>query len=248
MNKYLVLFCIVISYSFVSDGFKNQQLKYSRVQEAYDDYQEDVLSLLHLKRIDERDFSIYLRAFKREKEIELWGKNTSDKEYTLIKTYDICKTSGKLGPKRKQGDSQIPEGFYHINRFNPQSQFHLSLGLNYPNRSDVILGKKNKLGGDIFIHGSCVTRGCLPITDEGIKELYVFCIEAKNAGQKRIPVTMFPCHLYTENYEKLCVDFYSNKKLIGLWTDLKIAYEIFNETGQLPNIRFLDSGRHKVFQ
>jgi murein L,D-transpeptidase YafK len=106
-------------------------------------------------------------------------KNTSDQEFLHIKTYTVCATSGLIGPKRMQGDLQIPEGFYYIDRFNPYSNFYLSLGINYPNTSDRILGDKNNLGGDIFIHGDCVTIGCLPITDSEIKELYIFCVEAK---------------------------------------------------------------------
>ncbi len=109
---------------------------------------------------------ILLRAYKQESELELWAKNKKDKQYTLLKTYKICASSGTLGPKRKQGDIQVPEGFYVIDRFNPVSNFYLSLGVSYPNASDKILGVKGALGGDIFIHGNCVTIGCLPISDD----------------------------------------------------------------------------------
>src|SRR5690606_11025729 len=99
-------------------------------------------------------------------------------KFTLVKTYPVCSSSGLPGPKRKKGDRQTPEGFYHIDRFNPQSAFHLSLGINYPNSSDKILGHSDP-GGDIFIHGSCVTIGCVPLTDDLIKEVYVLAVEAK---------------------------------------------------------------------
>jgi murein L,D-transpeptidase YafK len=160
--------------------------------------------------------------------------------------YKICRTSGDLGPKRKQGDKQIPEGFYHINRFNPYSNFYLSLGLNYPNTSDKILGLKGDLGGDIFIHGSCVTIGCMPITNNRIKELYIFCVEAKNNGQQTIPVTIFPRELTHDNFEELKRKYNNDADKMGLWRDLKKGYELFNETKQLPSIVFLSSGRHTI--
>jgi murein L,D-transpeptidase YafK len=178
--------------------------------------------------------------------MELWGKNSYDENYKLIKNYDICRTSGKLGPKRKQGDLQIPEGFYHINRFNPYSNFYLSLGINYPNKSDRILGIKNNPGGDIFIHGDCVTIGCLPITNEQIKELYIFCVEARNNGQTKIPVTIFPSMLSETKFKRLTNKYDSDPDKIGLWTDLKKGFDIFNKTKQLPTILFLNSGRHVV--
>ena len=117
-----------------------------RIQENTDKAVEDFTYSIDIDKL-----RIYLRAFKDEKKIELWAKNFTDSKYKLIKVYKICRTSGDLGPKREQGDRQIPEGFYHINRFNPYSNFLLSLGLNYPNKSDRILGEKGNLGNDIFI-------------------------------------------------------------------------------------------------
>ncbi|TAJ12789.1 hypothetical protein DMA11_11220 [Marinilabiliaceae bacterium JC017] len=245
-SRSTVLLLIIFLCSFQSDSFKDGQLKYSRVRQAYKDKENNMLTLLKNNQIEKSDLRIYLRAFKSEKQIELWGKNASDSKYTLIKTYEVCRTSGRLGPKRKQGDLQIPEGFYHINRFNPYSNFYLSLGINYPNKSDRILGVKGKLGGDIFIHGACVTIGCLPITDDQIKELYIFCVEARDNGQSKIPVTIFPSKLTDIEIQKLTDKYSSNSDKIGLWTDLKKGYDVFNDTKQLPTVGFLDSGRHNV--
>jgi murein L,D-transpeptidase YafK len=231
---------------FQKGSFQEEQLKYPRVRQAYSDKEQEVFQRLEAQQLDRERFHIYLRAFKSEKIIELWGKNSVDKEYQLIKTYSVCQTSGSLGPKRQQGDQQIPEGFYHVNRFNPYSRFYLSLGLNYPNESDKILGVKNNFGGDIFIHGSCVTIGCLPITDEEIKELYVFCVEAKNNGQNRIPVSIFPMKLTTPAFENLQRKYSSDMDKLGLWIDLKKSFDVFNQTKQLPTITFLSNGRHKV--
>src|SRR5690606_40100008 len=131
----------------------------------------------------------------KEKIIEVWVKGHNTTTYQLLCRYDCCTTSGTLGPKRREGDLQIPEGVYHINHFNPQSNFHLSLGINYPNASDKILSDPSKPGGAIYIHGNCVTIGCIPITDDKIKELYIMAVEAKNSGQQKIPVYIFPSRL-----------------------------------------------------
>ena len=230
----------------MSQSFIEEQKRYPRVRQAFADKEQIVLDLLAKNSITSGNLNIYLRAFKKEKEIELWARNESDSLFSLIKVYDICRTSGIEGPKRKQGDMQIPEGFYHISRFNPASSYYLSLGLNYPNKSDRILGAKGKLGGDIFIHGSCVTIGCMPITDDKIKELYIFCIMAKNNGQTKIPVTIFPTKMSGSAYNSLKHKHRSNIDISGLWTDLENAYKSFAKTNTLPDVIFLDNGRHQV--
>ncbi|BAX81915.1 L,D-transpeptidase family protein [Labilibaculum antarcticum] len=230
----------------MSDSFKLDQKRYSRVREAYAEKEQIILDLLKTKGIETKNLQIYLRAFKLGKKIELWAKNSSDDKYQLIKEYKVCRTCGKLGPKRQQGDMQIPEGFYFIDRFNPSSNYHLSLGLNYPNKSDQILGTKGKLGGDIFIHGSCVTIGCLPITDDQIKELYLFCIEAKNSGQSKIPVHIFPTILSDKNMDVLKEKYSKDSDKLVLWNSLEKAYDLFNETKQMPEVRFLNDGTHIV--
>ena len=133
MKKSILLLIIILGLTaFTTDSFKTQQKKYPRVRQAYSDKEGSVKNLCKEKSLDIGKIQVYLRAFKQEKKIELWAKNKSDQKYQLVKEYKICSTSGKLGPKRKQGDLQIPEGFYHIDRFNPHSVFYLSLGINYP--------------------------------------------------------------------------------------------------------------------
>ncbi len=246
MKKIVYILTVLMIMSFTNDTFKSDQKKYSRVRQAYEEKESIVKSLLTENSIHPDNLRIYLRAFKYEKKLELWAKNKEDNQFKRIKVYEICNTSGKLGPKRKQGDRQIPEGFYHIDRFNPVSNFHLSLGINYPNKSDKILGVKTKLGGDIFIHGSCVTIGCIPIRDNWIKELYIFCVESKNSGQTKIPVTIFPAKLSESNFEKLKQKYADNNDKMKLWGELKTAYRIFNSTKKLPNIEFKSNGRHEI--
>lgn len=246
MQRFILILTLFFLFSFTNDSFKDDQLRYQRVRQAYKEKESNMLELLENNSIDRNKLRIYLRVYKKEKKIELWAKNSTDKTYTLIKEYKICRTSGDLGPKREQGDRQIPEGFYHIDRFNPVSNFYLSLGINYPNKSDKILGVRNNLGGDIFIHGSCVTVGCIPITNDRIKELYIFCVEARNSGQETIPVTIFPMELTDSNFDRLKNKYAEDNDKIGLWTDLKKGYDIFNENKELPSVRFLNSGRHTV--
>src|SRR5450755_1748824 len=135
---------------------------------------------------------VYIRSFKYDSEMEVWVKNRSSDKYKLFKTYKICALAGTLGPKRLAGDYQVPEGFYYINEFNPHSEYHLSLGLNYPNASDRMLSDSTQPGGQIFIHGSCVTTGCIPITDAQIEQLYILAEHAKDMGEDFIPVHIFP--------------------------------------------------------
>ena len=135
---------------------------------------------------------VYIRSFKYDSQLEVWVKNIKDEKYKLFKSYKVCALAGTLGPKRMAGDYQVPEGFYYINEFNPRSEYHLSLGLNYPNASDRILSDSLQPGKDIYIHGSCVTTGCIPITDAQIEELYILAAHAKDMGEDFIPVHIFP--------------------------------------------------------
>src|ERR1035438_5833593 len=189
-----LIFCVFTS-SFMTDNFRSQQQKFLRVKTAYDEKEKSVTELFSSKGIDISAMNIFIRAFKKEAQLEIWAKSSKQEKFQLIKTYSICASSGTLGPKRKQGDGQVPEGFYEIDRFNPSSNFYLSLGVSYPNASDRILGEKGNLGGDVFIHGNCVTIGCMPLTDDKIKEIYLMAVEAKSGGQAKIPVHVFPCRM-----------------------------------------------------
>ena len=174
-------------------------------------------------------------AFKEEAILELYAKNKSDKIYKKICEYNIAEKSGALGPKRKEGDLQVPEGFYNIEIFNPVSSYHLSLGINYPNASDKIKGYKSKLGGDIFIHGSTVTIGCIPITDDKIKEVYLYSVYATDGGQKKIPVYIFPFKMTNSNFDYY--KKYYSEKLINFWKDLKTGYDLFQRNKEELKIK-----------
>ena len=230
----LIIFLSIILFSFANESFVEQQKKYPRFRKALTDKYNIVRSCFEDRNINFPPNEIFIRVFKQEKIIELWAKSSEIDTFSLIKLFTFCSSSGTLGPKRMQGDLQIPEGFYYIDRFNPYSNFYLSLGINYPNASDRIFGSKGKLGGDIFIHGDCVTIGCIPITDDLIKELYIIAVYAKNHGQKKIPVYIFPTYLNSNNIKKMNQKYSKNK--IVFWQNLQEGYLYFERNHKLPKI------------
>jgi len=178
---------------------------------------------------------IFLRAFKLEQQVELWA-GPKGQSLTLVKRYPICALSGGVGPKRRQGDLQVPEGVYRIARFNPWSNFHLSLGLDYPNAADRIAGAKagtRDLGGDIFIHGDCVTIGCMPLGDDAIDELYLIALDARSGGQGSIPVHVFPHHL---DEDWLTQAGRQVPELLPFWNQLRPIYDAFEQTHRPPRV------------
>lgn len=181
--------------------------------------------------------NIYIRSFKYDSQLEIWVSNSRKEPYRLFKTYRVCALAGSLGPKRMQGDYQVPEGFYYINEFNPNSNYHLSLGINYPNISDRILADPIKPGGDIYIHGSCVTVGCIPVTDEQIDEIYILAAHAKSAGQDYIPVHIFPIKYNSKkSVDYLATLTKTDEKLKTFASRLEAVYDHFEVTRQLPVI------------
>ncbi|MDB5270257.1 MAG: hypothetical protein JWP58_3297 [Hymenobacter sp.] len=171
--------------------FWRQQRLFPRVRAAEATAGPTVASRLRTRYLDPRRIEIMFRLVKTRVELEVWARNRGGGPFELLRSYPLAATSGSLGPKRQAGDYQVPEGFYEIDRFNPKSNFHLSLGLNYPNAADLALGEPNP-GGDIFIHGGAASIGCMPITDAGIEEVYLLAVMARAAGQTVIPVHIFP--------------------------------------------------------
>lgn len=229
-----------------SYSFREKQMNFTRVREAYRDKEKIVVKTLTEHSISRNSLRIYLRAFKTEKKIELWAKNTADSVFVPIREFPICELSGSDGPKRRYRDLQVPEGFYHISDLNPYSKYYLSMEINYPNASDSIRGVRGHLGNEIFIHGACLSSGCLPITDDKIKELFVYCIEAYNSGQEEIGLDIFPARLDDAKYSGLISRYSKDKDKISLWADLKKSYDLFNRTRVQPSIRFLRDGTHEV--
>jgi murein L,D-transpeptidase YafK len=226
--------------------FRYEQMKYPRVQEAYQLCREPLMAHLRAVGLKLEGVELYLRAFKMEMTFEVWARNESSTPFVLVEKYPICRTSGELGPKRRSGDKQIPEGFYRIIQFNPESKYLLSLGINFPNAADRVRSGRNNPGDSIFIHGACVTNGCIPLTNEWIRRLYILCVEARNHGQTDIPVHIFPGRLDSVLYPSLCSQYRSKPDALALWADLKLAYDCFFKQRKPPNVHFLPDGRHQI--
>lgn len=239
------IFILAVSlFMLPQETFKQRQLKFTRVKDAYSEKENTVKNYFLHKNLNYQGFHMFVRAFKREQVLEVWIKENAASRYELLTQYDFCSVSGNLGPKRKEGDRQIPEGIYFLNHFNPQSNFHLSLGINYPNRSDKLLGDKQMPGSAIYIHGNCVTIGCIPITDDKIKELYILAVEAVNNGQQKIPVHIFPTRLTGENLNDLENANSSNQSLIGFWRNLEPIYADFEKNKAVREVKVNAHGKY----
>lgn len=226
--------------------FSQRQQDNQRVLEARLEKKFELKKLFREQGLEYPAAETFLRIFKRERELEVWVRPQQQNTFVLLKRYPICAMAGQLGPKRSEGDGQTPEGFYYIDDFNPVSEFHLSLHLNYPNRSDKILNPGKDLGGGIFIHGGCRTEGCLAVTDDAIKELYWLAVEARNAGQQRIPVHIFPARMSDAELYRLTDVFTDNPYNKRFWANLKTTYDYFETRRELPFLTIDDRGRYRI--
>jgi len=231
--------------AYEQTSFKQEQLKNSRVRTAYAEKWAAIKKVLRQQEVDTSAFEVAICCFKKENQLEVWIKSKQSNEFNFKITYAICAQSGGPGPKRMQGDGQVPEGFYHVRVFNPYSNFYLSLGINYPNASDKILGKGKNLGGDIMIHGNCVTIGCIPLTDDKIKEVYVLAVEAHNSGQKEIPVFIFPNRMDSDGMKWLAAQTKDGQQ-IAFWNNLHSGYEFFEKNRRLPVVSVEKNGKYDI--
>jgi murein L,D-transpeptidase YafK len=178
-----------------------------------------------------RDAPILIRAYKKESEIEIW-KLTSSGKYALMKSYPVCRWSGKLGPKTREGDRQVPEGFYTVtpNQMNPNSTLWLAFNIGYPNAMERSLGRS---GGDIMVHGTCSSRGCFAMTNEQIEEIYAVMREAFQGGQKSVQFQSYPFRMTAENLVK-----FRNDENMPFWKNLKEGSDRFEVTRKEPAVGY----------
>jgi len=225
-------------------SFLEEQLAHPRVKAAAREKDATWRELYQEKNLHFPPRQLLLLAFKREALLEVWSSDAAASPFVFVKSFRICSSSGQLGPKRRYGDQQVPEGFYEFDQFNPESRFLLSLHVSYPNSSDRILSSRDNPGGDIFVHGNCVTIGCLPITDDGIKELYWLAVLAGQAGQKRIPIWIFPCQLTDDAFDALAQKHKQEPALVAFWSNLKEGFDVFQKEHQIPDITVSSDGRY----
>lgn len=243
----IILFLHLCLQSMAQTSFVGYQKSFTRLNDIFKRKEDSLKRQFEEKKISWPAKNIYIRSFKYDKKMEVWVRDSADRPFKLFKSYKICNTSGTLGPKRIEGDYQVPEGFYCISEFNPNSNYHLSLKLNYPNLSDRYLSDRGSPGGEIYIHGSCVTRGCLPLTDEQIEEVYILASYARNEGQSYIPVHIYPVVFrdkksreYLDNYAK---DFPEYSSMVE---KLERAYYYFEKHHRLPVVMVNERGDYVI--
>lgn len=176
---------------------------------------------------------ILVRLFKEEAELEVWKQDRSGR-FALLKTYPICRWSGDLGPKVREGDRQAPEGFYNISpaQMNPQSAYYLSFNTGYPNAYDKSLGHT---GSQLMVHGDCSSRGCYAMTDEQIAEIYSLGRESFFGGQKSFQLQAYPFKMTPVNMAK-----HRNNPNMAFWQMIKEGYDHFEVTRQEPKVDFCE--------
>ena len=186
----------------------------------------------------DKESPILARIFKEEAEMEIWKQNR-DGQFVLLKTYPICRWSGDLGPKKKEGDRQAPEGFYTITpgQMNPNSNYYLAFNTGFPNAYDRAMGYT---GSELMVHGDCSSRGCYAMTDEQIQEIYALARESFFGGQKAFQLQAYPFRMTALNMAK-----HRNNPNFAFWKMLKEGYDHFNATHQEPKVAVCE--KHYVF-
>lgn len=190
------------------------------------------MSLMAEKGMSKSD-PILIRSFKKESEMEVW-KRGRDGRYALLKTYPICRWSGQLGPKVKEGDRQAPEGFYTVTpgQMNPNSSYYLSFDTGFPNAYDRSF---NRTGGNLMVHGSCSSRGCFAMTDQNIAEIYSIARESLASGQRGFQFQSYPFRMTPKNLAQHRLD-----PNIGFWKNLKEGSDYFEVAREEPRVSVAD--------
>lgn len=240
---YALFFLLTTSTYAIAQNFSFAQLQYGRVSQAKVNKDYRLQKEFESRGLSFPPTEIYIRVFKKEGIVEVWAKDWGN-QFKKFKEYTVCASSGQLGPKRQQGDKQVPEGFYYISKFNPTSSYHLSLKINYPNPADKVHGYA-PLGGDIYIHGACQTVGCVPVSNDKMEEIYWLAVLAQNNGQSRIPVHLFPYKFNNYHFDQ--TEKGRRPHLIPFWNNLRQGYEHFENTRTLPNVTITSAGIY-VFQ
>ena len=205
------------------------------VNKYLDDTLEERLTALSAKVGD----AVFIRIFKKESLLEVWVR--TETEYAHLKDYNICAYSGYLGPKLKEGDRQSPEGFYKVKKhqLNPNSKFHLSFNLGYPNKYDRT---HKRTGSFLMVHGNCVSIGCYAMTNAKIEEIYDLVESALEKGQKSVQVHAYPFRMTEEN-----MAHYSENKWYDFWVNLKEGYDYF-EAEHLPPLVKVENRQYTIHE
>lgn len=243
----LIMGCFLSINSFAQTSFLDVQRSNFRVANAIKTKEDTIKKQFEKANLQWPPKQVYLRSFKYDSQLEVWVRSNSKEPFKLFKTYKVCALSGAMGPKRIEGDYQVPEGFYCINEFKPNSLYHLSLGINYPNASDLMLSDSLKPGSEIYIHGNCITVGCIPLQNDPIEELYLITSQAKNNGEDFIPIHIFPVRFNTQKSVDYLLKSTKDDKEYQLFTkQLREVYDYFELHKKLPLISVNKKGEYIV--
>lgn len=221
----LAIFTIVYAQPQIGAWYRSHQI--IQKQEA------DLKTILEEKKL-KLGSPVFIRAFKEERELEMFVKNESTGKFELLRSYPIAAASGDLGPKLEEGDNQVPEGFYFSSQssMKPDSDFHLAFNIGYPNAYDRAHGRT---GSFIMVHGSNVSIGCLAMTDAKIEEIYALCQAALDHGQPFFRVHVFPFRMTEERMQKA-----ANDPWFDFWKNLKTGYDLFEKNRVPPDVGVKD--------
>jgi murein L,D-transpeptidase YafK len=223
---------LVLATGFVLAGCNSDEISLANNAKANQPVPAKLVSEMQEKDMD-LQAPMLVRVFKQEAELEVW-KQTRSGKFALLKTYPICRWSGDLGPKVKEGDRQAPEGFYAISpaQMNPRSAYYLSFNTGFPNAFDKSLGRT---GSELMVHGDCSSRGCFAMTDEQIAEIYALGREAFFGGQRSFQFASFPFRMTPVNMAK-----HRNNPNMPFWKMIKEGYDHFEVTRQEPKVEFCE--------
>jgi murein L,D-transpeptidase YafK len=221
VKRFAIAAGLVLGLAACQDGFDRSSRHLSPIPPG-------TMSLIASKGMSTSD-PIVIRSYKKEAEMEIW-KRGRDGRYALLKTYPICRWSGQLGPKIREGDRQAPEGFYTITpaQMNPNSAYYLSFDTGYPNAFDRAHGRT---GSALMVHGSCSSRGCFAMTDEAIAEVYAIGREAFAGGQRTFQFQSYPFRMTPQNLAQHRLDPH-----MPFWKNLKEGSDYFEATGEEPKV------------
>jgi murein L,D-transpeptidase YafK len=184
---------------------------------------------LAAKRL-KRGQPVFIRIIKESSELEVWMDRADGaaQEWVHLHTYPICRWSGALGSKMQEGDHQSPEGFYLVSKrsLNPNSNYHLSFNLNFPNSYDKAHGRT---GSFLMVHGDCLSVGCYAMTNPGIEDIYGLVDAALKAGQPGVPTHIFPFRMTRENMAR-----HAGGGWDSFWSNLKQGWDLFEQNRQPP--------------
>lgn len=230
---FIVLFAFVIA---VSHGVNGEVPSSVRSREAVKRVEPKLKAALDKEGL-KLGSPIFIRIFKEPAKLEIWAQKEST--FQLFKSYKVCRLSGDLGPKLKEGDGQAPEGCYFVttSQMNPKSSYHLSFNLGYPNAFDRHHGRT---GSALMVHGSCFSIGCYAMGDDAIEEIWTLCSRALEKGQKFFRVHCFPFPLTDKTLQE-----HSRSNWITFWKELKPIYEAFEKDRVPPNVAVRE-GRYVI--